>query len=427
MIDVSAEQLNVILNILKQHVPGYEVRAFGSRHNWTAKDYSDLDLAVVGETKLDWKIISNLKEAFEESDLPFRVDVLDWHAIPPKFRDVIAAGFEVIQKRLPVRGRTRAEGLDVRDKGWKKYIFTDFVNINPIVKLNSAEQNLLGTSGRQRVNREAFDNLELKLPPLPTQRCIAAILSALDDKIELNCQTNQTLEAIAQAIFKEWFVDFRFPGSTGEMQDSELGPIPKGWRVKSLYDTASFVNGSAFREIDFSSNHSGLPIIKITELKNGISNQTKFTEKACEKKYKIRNGEILFSWSGSPDTSIDTFIWTSGPAWLNQHIFKVIPHCPFEKDFIYHLLRFLKPIFIEIARDKQTTGLGHVTVQDMKRMQVVYPPDSIIHAFQITAAAFLEKVIINSQQSATLAVIRDELLPKLINEEVRIETKEALL
>ena len=63
----------------------------------------------------------------------------------------------------------------------------------------------------------------------------------------------------------------------------------------------------------------------------------------------------------------------------------------------------------------------------MKRMQVVYPPDSIIHAFQITAAAFLEKVIINSQQSATLAVIRDELLPKLINEEVRIETKEALL
>ena len=170
----------------------------------------------------------------------------------------------------------------MRREGWKKYIFTDFVNINPIVKLNSAEQNLLGTSGRQRVNREAFDNLELKLPPLPTQRCIAAILSALDDKIELNCQTNQTLEAIAQAIFKEWFVDFRFPGSTGEMQDSELGPIPKGWRVKSLYDTASFVNGSAFREIDFSSNHSGLPIIKITELKNGISNQTKFTEKAAK-------------------------------------------------------------------------------------------------------------------------------------------------
>ena len=198
----------------------------------------------------------------------------------------------------------------MRREGWKKYIFTDFVNINPIVKLNSAEQNLLGTSGRQRVNREAFDNLELKLPPLPTQRCIAAILSALDDKIELNCQTNQTLEAIAQAIFKEWFVDFRFPGSTGEMQDSELGPIPKGWRVKSLYDTASFVNGSAFREIDFSSNHSGLPIIKITELKDGISNQTKFTEKACEKKYKIRNGEILFSWLGSPDTSIDTL---SGP------------------------------------------------------------------------------------------------------------------
>lgn len=295
-----------------------------------------------------------------------------------------------------------------------------------------AEQNMLGTSGRQRVTWDAFDNLELELPPLPTQCRIASILSTLDEKIELNRQTNQTLEAIAQAIYKEWFINFNFPtyegkpyrDSGGEMQDSELGPIPKGWRVKSLYDTASFVNGSAFREIDFSSKHSGLPIIKITELKNGISNQTKFTEKACENKYKIRNGEILFSWSGSPDTSIDTFIWTSGPAWLNQHIFKVIPHFPFEKDFIYHLLRFLKSIFIEIARDKQTTGLGHVTVQDMKRMQVVYPPDSIIHTFQITAAAFLEKVIINSQQSATLAVIRDELLPKLINGEVGVALEE---
>ncbi len=98
MIDVSAEQLNIILNILKQHVPEYEVRAFGSRYKWTAKDYSDLDLAVVGETKLDWKIISNLKEAFEESKLPFRVDVLDWHAISPEFRALIEAGFEVIQK-----------------------------------------------------------------------------------------------------------------------------------------------------------------------------------------------------------------------------------------------------------------------------------------------------------------------------------------
>ena len=80
-------------------------------------------------------------------------------------------------------------------------------------------------------SREDFYNLPITLPDLPTQTRIAAILSALDDKIELNRQTNATLEAIAQAIFKEWFVDFHFPGATGEMQDSELGPIPRvaGW------------------------------------------------------------------------------------------------------------------------------------------------------------------------------------------------------
>jgi hypothetical protein len=84
-----------------------------------------------------------------------------------------------------------------------------------------------------------IQNIELPLPPRPTQTRIAAILSALDDKIELNRQTNATLEAIAQAIFKEWFVDFRFPGATGEMVESEFGMIPRGWRVGKLGDVCS--------------------------------------------------------------------------------------------------------------------------------------------------------------------------------------------
>ncbi|MFH1098173.1 MAG: nucleotidyltransferase domain-containing protein [Candidatus Desantisbacteria bacterium] len=98
MIDVIDEQLHIITEILQKYVSAYEVRVFGSRYKGTAKNYSDLDLAIVGNTKLDWRLIENIKEAFSESELPFRVDVLDWYAISPKFRGVIEAGYAVIQK-----------------------------------------------------------------------------------------------------------------------------------------------------------------------------------------------------------------------------------------------------------------------------------------------------------------------------------------
>ena len=103
MIDVSPHQLEVIRKILDQHAPGCEVRAFGSRVTRTAKNYSDLDLAVVGKEKLADKTLYALKEDFEESALPFRVDVLDWHAISKEFQKVIDKKYEVIQAliRLP--------------------------------------------------------------------------------------------------------------------------------------------------------------------------------------------------------------------------------------------------------------------------------------------------------------------------------------
>jgi predicted nucleotidyltransferase len=97
MIDLTPGQLETVKRILAAHAPQAEVRAFGSRATRTAKNYSDLDLAIVGERKLTLGEMSRLREAFEESDLPFRVDVLDWHAISPEFRRVIEQGYEVIQ------------------------------------------------------------------------------------------------------------------------------------------------------------------------------------------------------------------------------------------------------------------------------------------------------------------------------------------
>jgi predicted nucleotidyltransferase len=100
MIDATEKQVQIILTILKQFVPDCEVRVFGSRYNGNVKEYSDLDLTIVGKEKLDWKILADIKEAFEESDLPFRVDLLDWNAISLEFRKVIVErGFEVFKMR----------------------------------------------------------------------------------------------------------------------------------------------------------------------------------------------------------------------------------------------------------------------------------------------------------------------------------------
>ena len=100
MIDVLPHYLEIVSKILQKHVPEYEVRAFGSRITQTAKPYSDLDLALVGKEKLAHKTIYALKDDFEESDLPFRVDVLDWCSISKEFREVIEKNFLIIQKGL---------------------------------------------------------------------------------------------------------------------------------------------------------------------------------------------------------------------------------------------------------------------------------------------------------------------------------------
>lgn len=97
MIKATPEQLNIISAILAAHVPGVEARAFGSRVVGTPKDYSDLDLALVGPAKLEPAVMANLREAFEESDIPFRVDVLDWHTISKEFQAVILARYEVLK------------------------------------------------------------------------------------------------------------------------------------------------------------------------------------------------------------------------------------------------------------------------------------------------------------------------------------------
>ncbi len=259
-------------------------------------------------------------------------------------------------------------------------------------------------SAQPSLNRNFIAPIPICVPEPKEQRTIAAVLGALDDKIELNRRMNETLEALAQSLFKSWFVD------------ATQSALPKGWTERALYDCADYINGAAFRNEHFSADRKGLPVIKIGELKDGITAQTKFCDIEREPKYLINSGEILFSWSGSPDTSIDTFIWTEGESWLNQHIFKIQFKRPIEKHFVYYLLKHLQPVFIEIARDKQTTGLGHVTGQDLKRLKTFFPTDDVLEKFNCVVEPLFQKVYSNLHESRTLAA----LLPKLLSGELRV-------
>ncbi|WP_347028257.1 restriction endonuclease subunit S [Intestinibacter bartlettii] len=283
-----------------------------------------------------------------------------------------------------------------------------------------------GHSIRGSLTTKIIKDLVIKLPPLKEQKKIANILFSLDDKIGLNNEMNKTLEEMAQSIFKRWFVDFEFPNdygepyksSGGEMVESEVGMIPKGWEVRSLYDLAEYINGTSFKSKDYVEN--GLPIIKIAELKSGITGSTKFFNGEKDKKFYIKNRDILFSWSGNPDTSIDTFIWYKGDAILNQHIFKVIPKVDYEYSFIYLLLKYLKNTFMNIARNKQTTGLGHVTVKDLKTLKVVINSEKI-RLFSSIVMPMLEKIIDNYTNLEILLNLRDTLLPKLISGKIKVD------
>lgn len=175
---------------------------------------------------------------------------------------------------------------------------------------------------------------------------------------------------------------------------------PDYWERCSLYSLAQWVNGLAFRDIQFSD--SGLPIIKIAEIKGGISEQTKFTQQTFDEAVYVKFGDLLFSWSGQPETSIDAFWWRGPDGWLNQHIFRVTPRDYISPVFFYYLLRYLKPNFVSIARNKQTTGLGHVTKSDLENIEAAYPPIDEQHAIASILGALDYKIEQNRQTAQAL-------------------------
>jgi type I restriction enzyme S subunit len=256
-------------------------------------------------------------------------------------------------------------------------------------------------------------SFEVEIPEdIEIQRRIANILSALDEKIELNRRTNATLEAITQAIFKEWFVDFNFPGSTGEMVESVVGMIPRGWKVLPLDEIADFLNGLALQKYPPENDHDYLPVIKIRELKNGVTDSSDRASRNIPEKYIIQDGELIFSWSGS----LEVKFWVGGKGALNQHLFKVTSK-EYPLWFCYFWLLHHLEEFRNIAEDKTTT-MGHIQRGHLSTALCLVP-DNIKKMDEIISP-IIETAINNEKEIRSLFQIRDNLLPKLMSGEIEV-------
>jgi type I restriction enzyme S subunit len=292
-------------------------------------------------------------------------------------------------------------------------------------------------SAQPSLNRNFVHPIPVLIPPREEQRGIAGILGALDDKIELNRRMNETLEAMALALFKSWFVDFhpvrakaegRDPGLPkpianllpAHFVDSELGEIPEGWSVKSLDELARFVNGLALQKY-LPTDRKSLPVIKIAQLCARNNNGADRASAALDPDYIVQDGDILFSWSGS----LECVLWAGGPGALNQHLFKVIP-AGYPRWLCYFGIHLHLGDFRHIAAGKATT-MGHIQRHHLSDATLVIPPPPMMSAANEIMEPFVESLWRREVQSRTLTAMRDALLPKLISGELRVRDAERFI
>ncbi|EAB8121091.1 restriction endonuclease subunit S [Escherichia coli] len=345
---------------------------------------------------------------------------------------------------------------------WLKYILLS----KPAKHLIDAR---LNTTVQKTLNLKDIRELGIPIPPKHERDMIIKNISAIEQKKIVNADTNQTLEQMAQALFKSWFVDFEpvkakmavlaAGGSQEEatlaamtaisgknadalavferehpeqyaelkataelfplaMQDSELGEIPEGWSIKPLDGIATYQNGLALQKFRPENENDFLPVVKIAQLKKGFSDGEEKASPNIKPECIIDNGDVVFSWSGS--LMVD--IWCGGKAALNQHLFKVsstkYPKWLYYKYTAHHLIEFQR-----IAEAKAVT-MGHIKREHLSQAKCLIPSSETVHAFTPFFEPVLNKVISNRLETRKLENIRDTLLPKLLSGEITLPEAE---
>lgn len=273
-----------------------------------------------------------------------------------------------------------------------------------LYSLNNKKR-LLQHSAEGAVQQCLFINplkdFKILLPSLGTQRKIAKVLSAIDDKIELNNSLNNNLEQQAQAIFNKKFVN--------------IESIPNNWETSNLSTIADYLNGLAMQKFRPQEDEIGIPVLKIKELRQGFcDNQSDLCSPNIKSEYLINDGDVIFSWSGT----LWLDLWCSGLCGLNQHLFKVTSS-KYDKWFYYFWTKYHLNKFIAIAADKATT-MGHIKREDLDKSEVLIPDNETYTQLNSLLCPLLELIIKNKVENRHLIQLRDTLLPKLMSGEIDV-------
>lgn len=262
----------------------------------------------------------------------------------------------------------------------------------------------IGTS-QPLLTQSILNNIKCYIPEIYVQRKIASILSAIDDKIEKNTAINDNLEQQAQAIFKAWFVDLEPFG----------GGVPVDWKCGNLLNIADYLNGLAMQKYRPNGNEIGLPVLKIKELRQGSCDEnSELCSSNIKSEYIVKNGDVIFSWSGS--LLVD--IWCGGKCGLNQHLFKVTSE-KYDKWFYYMWTKYHLEKFIAIATDMATT-MGHIKRNELEKAEVYIPNSKDYQTVNERIKPLIDLIITNRIENTRLSALRDTLLPKLMNGEIDV-------
>lgn len=318
------------------------------------------------------------------------------------------AGGEIlgIPGRIPSDGRTY-----LHNQRMGKVVFKDMNTLHPdyfyyLALSREFNQALCGSATGSKILHTSpgrIEAFEFDLPSMPEQRTAADLLRALDDKIELNRRMNGTLEAMAQALFKEWFVARNAPGGAKEE-----------WDTMMLDEVAYYRNGLALQRFRPKEGEKPLPVVKIAQMRSGLPDWGEWASPGIDPECILYDGDVVFSWSGS----LMAILWCGGKAALNQHLFKVTS-TKFPKWFYYLWTQEYMSEFQDIASNKATT-MGHIN-RDHLKVPVPIPPVELLKRGDEAIAPLLDRIVANKLESRTLSALRDTLLPKLMRGEVKVK------
>lgn len=266
-----------------------------------------------------------------------------------------------------------------------------------------------GAANQANISPSDIKNLYFPCPPIEVQNKIATILSRYDSLIENYQKQIKLLEESAQRLYKEWFVDLRFPGHGNT---KIVNGVPEGWEKKSIADLGTYLNGFAFKPSDW--QERGKPIIKIKEMGNGISTDTpRNNGERVPEKYLIKSGDLLFSWSAT----LMVIVWTGEEGWLNQHLFKVTPTQGIGREF---LLQSISKTIAEFSNLTTGSTMKHIQRNKLEQVFVNTPTSEIMNCYCRIAERQREQILNISSQIRHLTEARDRLLPKLMSGEIEV-------